>query len=94
MGFLATGGDAQAVPHYKRAIELDPNFTMAYYWLALVYADLNQTDLSNQSYAKAFQLRHHLNDRDELSLEANYYLIVTGELAGNSSTEGDHSVLS
>ena len=80
MGFLATGGDAQAVPHYKRAIELDPNFTMAYYWLALVYADLNQTDLSNQSYAKAFQLRHHLNDRDELSLEANYYLIVTGEL--------------
>jgi serine/threonine protein kinase/DNA-binding winged helix-turn-helix (wHTH) protein/tetratricopeptide (TPR) repeat protein len=79
MGVFATNGD-EAVPHYKRAIELDPNFTMAYWWLALTYANLNQTDLSNQSYATAFPLRHHLNDRDRLSLEATYYLVVTGEL--------------
>jgi len=79
LGVFATNGD-EAVPHYKRAIELDPNFTMAYWWLALTYANLNQTDLSNQSYATAFPLRHHLNDRDKLSLEATYYLVVTGEL--------------
>jgi serine/threonine protein kinase/Tfp pilus assembly protein PilF len=80
MGVFTTGGDAEAVPHFKRAVELDPNFATAHWWLALAYASLNQTSLANQSYATAFKLRDRLNERDRLSFEATYYMVVTGEL--------------
>ena len=80
MGVFTTGGDAEAVPHFKRAVQLDPNFATAHWWLALAYASLNQTSLANQSYATAFQLRDRLNERDRLSFEATYYMVVTGEL--------------
>ncbi len=39
-------GDAEAIPFYKRAIELDSNFAMAYCNLGLSYANLGQPSLS------------------------------------------------
>jgi len=69
-----------ALPHYQRAIEVDPNFAMAYGELGLLYANLGEPQRATQYYTKAFQLRQHASEREKLSLEAAYYLHVTGEL--------------
>jgi eukaryotic-like serine/threonine-protein kinase len=50
--------DIAAIPLYKRAIELDPNFAMAYGRLGTIYSNLGQQDLSVQNLQKAFDLRN------------------------------------
>jgi serine/threonine protein kinase len=50
-------GDAEAIPFFKRAIELDPNFALAYAGLSLAYFNLNQTGLAAENATKAYELR-------------------------------------
>src|SRR5207253_11062683 len=40
------GDQLEAVPFYKRAIELDPNFALAYARLAVIYINSFQTELA------------------------------------------------
>jgi hypothetical protein len=35
-------GSTAGLPFFKRAVELDPNFAMAYSWMSAVYWDLNE----------------------------------------------------
>jgi serine/threonine protein kinase/tetratricopeptide (TPR) repeat protein len=62
-----------AIPFYKRAIELDPNFAMAYARLGPVYGNLGQTDLSEQNRKKAFELKDRASERERLYITAHYY---------------------
>src|SRR5438477_280469 len=51
-------GDAEAVPFLRRAIELDPNFAVAYAILGVSYANLSQPSLSAENLRKGVrQLR-------------------------------------
>jgi serine/threonine protein kinase len=43
-----TKGDAEAIPFMKRAIELDPNFAMAYTGIAVEYGNLGRADLGRR----------------------------------------------
>ena len=63
----------------QHAIELDPNFAMAYYDVGDGYYSLNQLGRASQYYTKAFELRQHANDRSKLLITGNYYSTVTGE---------------
>ena len=63
----------------QHAIELDPNFAMAYYDVGDGYYSLNQLGRASQYYTKAFELRQHANDRSKLMITGNYYSVVTGE---------------
>jgi eukaryotic-like serine/threonine-protein kinase len=75
-----TKGDAEAIPFMKRAIELDPNFAMAYVGLGVEYANLGQASLA-ASYAKrAYDLRDRVSDREKYRISAFYYQYVTGEV--------------
>jgi eukaryotic-like serine/threonine-protein kinase len=76
--FREKGPDA--LPHYQRAIELDPNFAMAYAAVGELYAFLGEPARATQYYTKAFELRQHANERERLSIEAAYYKEVSGEL--------------
>ena len=76
--FREKGTDA--LPHYQRAIELDPNFAMAYAGVGLLYAVLGEPARATEYYTKAFRLRQHANERERLSIEAAYYKQVSGEL--------------
>jgi len=76
----AQKGDVAALPYYKRAIELDPNFAMAYADLGVSYSNLEQTTLAIENYKKAFDLRDRVSQRERLNIEAMYYSDVTGEL--------------
>jgi serine/threonine protein kinase/tetratricopeptide (TPR) repeat protein len=73
-------GPAASLPHYQRAIELDPNFAMGYRALGNEYAGLGQLARANAYYTKAFQLREHASEREKLEITGNYYWGVTGEL--------------
>ena len=42
----------RALPLYQRAVELDPNFAMAYARLGTVYSNLGQSELSEKQPAK------------------------------------------
>jgi serine/threonine protein kinase/tetratricopeptide (TPR) repeat protein len=69
-----------AIPHNQRAIELDPNFAMAYRALGWDYSNLGEAGRASEYFTKAFQLRDHTNDWERLVITADYYSTVTGEI--------------
>jgi tetratricopeptide (TPR) repeat protein len=73
-------GTAAAIPLIKRAIEIDPNFALAYAELGSLYSNLNQPNLAADYSKKAFELRGHVSEFERLSIAADYYSSVTGEL--------------
>jgi eukaryotic-like serine/threonine-protein kinase len=72
-------GDAAAVPFFKRAIELDPNFPLAYSLLASTYRELGEPSLALEYAAKAYQLRDRASEREKLTISATYFA-ATGEI--------------
>jgi DNA-binding winged helix-turn-helix (wHTH) protein/tetratricopeptide (TPR) repeat protein len=81
MGFrtFQTKGETDALPFLKRAVELDPNFAMAYARMGVMYGNLFQLDLSSESIRKAYELRKNTSERERLYIESFYYGNVTGE---------------
>jgi eukaryotic-like serine/threonine-protein kinase len=75
-----TNGDAAALPFYKRAVELDPNFAGAYAALATRYINLGQASLAIENYKKAYDLRERVSEREKYYISATYYSSVTGEI--------------
>jgi len=75
----ARGRETEAVPLFKHAIELDPNFAMAYGTLATTYSNLGQSDLTIEYTAKAFALRDRVSEPEKFYLTSHYYEFVTGE---------------
>jgi eukaryotic-like serine/threonine-protein kinase len=71
---------AAGLPYQLRAIELDPNFAMAYMALGGDYWSLTEVERASEYYTKAFQLRNHASERERLDITADYYSNVTGEL--------------
>jgi len=72
-------GDAEALPFFKRAIELDSNFAIAYAAVGVSYSNLQQRTLSIQFATKAYELRDRVSDRERYRITAFYYDSVTGE---------------
>jgi serine/threonine protein kinase len=72
-------GEAAALPYDQRAIELDPNFAMAYIALGNIYYSLGEVGRAGDYYTKAFQLREHASEREKLMIIADYYAAVTGD---------------
>ena len=75
----AQGQEAESLPFFKMAIELDPDFTMAYTGVASVNNNLHQPDLARDYMEKAFERREHATEREKLSIQATYYITVTRE---------------
>ena len=73
-------GDAEAIPFFKRAIDLDPNFALAYAGLSLAYFNLNQAGLAAENATKAYELRDRVSERERYRISTTYYHAVTGEL--------------
>jgi serine/threonine protein kinase len=79
-------GDTAAIPFYKRAIDLDPNFALAYTGLAVAYGNLRETDLAKENYQKAYDLRGRVSVREDYIISAYYYNDVTGEIEKANQT--------
>ena len=75
-----TMSDAAAIPYFKRAVELDPNFASAYVFLGISYSNLGENGLSNDYIAKAYELRDRVSEREKFQISADYYQFCTGDL--------------
>jgi tetratricopeptide (TPR) repeat protein len=73
-------GDSAQLPFYKRAVELDPNFAIAYTSMSNVYSNLGEAGRAAEYARKAYGLREKVSDRERLYIEAHYYDEATGEL--------------
>jgi tetratricopeptide (TPR) repeat protein len=69
-----------------RAIELDPNFAMAHYSLAMTYAALGLTKQSAEACERAYQLSNRVSERERLTITALYHTAVTGDLEKSLET--------
>ena len=79
-------GEAAALPYHERAIELDPNFAIAYRAVGADYFGMGQTGRASEYYTKAFQLREHASELEKLFITSTYYSAVTGELDKTAQT--------
>ncbi len=72
--------DVAAIPLFKRAVELDPSFALAYSDLAIMYSDQGEAGVSAEYSRKAYALRDRVTERERFSIDSTYFQSVTGEL--------------
>jgi len=72
-------GEAASIPFFKRAIELDPNFALAYSGLSMRYGNLNEPSMALDYATKAYALRDRVSEREKLRIAVNYFS-ARGEL--------------
>ena len=65
--------DEDAIPHLKRAVELDPNFALAYATLGVALQNTTRLTESSQALKKAYELRERASEREKLYIQAHYY---------------------
>ena len=75
-----TTGDFDSVPFFRRAIDLDPQFALAYARLGTVYANLGQGDESRKMTTKAYELREKVSEAERYYIEARYYTTVQNDV--------------
>jgi DNA-binding winged helix-turn-helix (wHTH) protein len=75
-----SSGSAAALPFFKRAIEIDPNFASAYAALGRMYGDIGESVLSAVNTSRAYQLRDRASDQERFFISLTYDLQVTGNL--------------
>ncbi len=73
-------GTYEALRHYQRAVEIDPNFAEAHAVVGVMYSNLGQTARATESLSKAFALREHTSLREKTHIESLYYFLGIGDL--------------
>lgn len=81
LAMAQTGPDAlpTKISLYKRAIELDPNFALAYARLSINYARSAEKELATDAARKAFELRDRVSEWERFDISIRYYQFVTVE---------------
>jgi tetratricopeptide (TPR) repeat protein len=77
---IAATNVAAAIPFYKQAIELDPNFALAYQSLGLAYEVIGESSLAADYTRKAYELRDRTSDSEKYSISTSYDSWVTGNM--------------
>jgi eukaryotic-like serine/threonine-protein kinase len=72
---------AAAASFYERAVNLDPDFALAYSVLGVTQGiESGPSDQSVESERKAYELRDHATEFENLVISKNYEIYVTGDL--------------
>jgi eukaryotic-like serine/threonine-protein kinase len=70
---MSTNGDfVAAIPFFRRAIQLDPNFAMAYARLSTNYSNLSEDARATDAIRKAYELRERVSEREKLYIVSHY----------------------
>ncbi|HYV75759.1 MAG TPA: winged helix-turn-helix domain-containing protein [Candidatus Binatia bacterium] len=85
---LQSSGSAAVIPLLQRAIEIDPQFALAYAGMGLLYGDVGETDLSVENTTKAYELRGRVSDRERYFISAAYEMQVSGNMEAAQQTCG------
>jgi DNA-binding winged helix-turn-helix (wHTH) protein/tetratricopeptide (TPR) repeat protein len=79
-------GARTALPLFRRAVEIDPEFAMAYSYLGRMYANLDESDLAAESIRRSWQLRDRVSDREKFQIDTRYEALLTGNLEETRQT--------
>ena len=85
------GNLGDSVPLFQRAIELNPQFAMAYAHLGAVLSLLGENDLSIASLTNGYQLRESASERDRFFIVSTYNDIVTGNIQASIRNDKEWS---
>ena len=66
--------------HYQQALDLDPNFAMAWARLGAVYSNGGQFGKSLKCFTRAYELSKNVSERERFFILGNYYVSVTGNI--------------
>jgi len=69
----------EAIPLYRRAVELDPDFAIAYAALGITYTVVQEPALAAESSQRAFALRDRVSERERFYISLRYYMDVLGD---------------
>ncbi len=75
----AMGRDQESAPFYRRAIEFDPEFAVAYARLGTVLGNMGDREAAIENYEKAFELRERASEKERFYLTAHYHATVEGD---------------
>jgi tetratricopeptide (TPR) repeat protein len=74
------GREFEALPLLRRAIELDPNFAMAWARLGVAHSNFGDRKQAAEYLLKAYELRDRVSERERLYIMSHYHRNVTGEV--------------
>jgi eukaryotic-like serine/threonine-protein kinase len=77
---LRDTGEGEAIPFLQQAIQLDPDFALAYAVLGRAYENVGEDAAAIANFTRAFQLRDRLSEREKYHLTTLYHETVTGDL--------------
>jgi eukaryotic-like serine/threonine-protein kinase len=80
MQSMRTKGPEAAMPFFKRAVELDPNFAVAYAYLGVQATTSLEPSLSVYYRTKAYELRDRTSEAEKYWITATYHKGVTGNI--------------
>ncbi len=80
MQSMRTKGPEAAMPFFKRAVELDPNFAVAYAYLGVQATTSLEPSLSVDYRTKAYELRDRASEAEKYWITATYHKGVTGNI--------------
>ncbi len=72
--------DEAAIPHLKRATEIDPNFAMALAVLGIGYSNMTNSRQADECLKKAFDLKDRVSERERFYISSHYYGTVTKQV--------------
>jgi tetratricopeptide (TPR) repeat protein len=76
----AKGNAKAALNFYQRAVELDPNFAMAYARIGVHYGNQQQMEEAKPYVEKAYELRDRVSERERYYITEKYYTYITAEI--------------
>lgn len=71
-------GPAAAIPFFKHAVVIDPDFAAAQTMLALLYGHTGESGLATQTMRRAYELRNRASDEERFFINAYYDGRTTG----------------
>jgi len=77
---LATGEDETAIPFFKHAVELDPNFALAYSWLGITFTNIGEPGVAADYTRRAYELRDRASEPEKYFIASRYHKAVTGNM--------------
>jgi DNA-binding winged helix-turn-helix (wHTH) protein len=77
--FIRNDGPS-AIPLFQRAIDLDPNFAMAYARLGTLYFNGGESARGTDALQRAYELRERVSEREKFYISAHRADIVDGDL--------------
>jgi len=77
---LSTSGDADAIPFFRRAIELDPSFAVAYVHLGIAFTSIGEPSIAAGYTRKAYELRDRTTEAEKYFISTTFHKEVTGNI--------------